>query len=173
MPVSEWSYTAVFSAHSAVVGRAVKGLPGLCFDSQLEFFSTWTQAENRARLLNDELGLKPVEARAITIGVALCAKGLIAECSSLMNASRRLKAENQEMFVGVMLAELELGVTFCRMACDPRLDLVKCRLIQKARKALSDTRRAMEGYALIGEAAREVLAETRRLEDSLEGLRLQ
>ena len=170
MGSTAWSYTAVFSAHSAVIARSVKGLPGLCMEPRCESFSTWTEAECHTRALNEDLGLSPLEARTISTEATLSANSLISECDSLIKAAKLLQKRNEELLLAVVLAQIELGVTFCRMACGQRPEPVKCRLLGKARKIFINVVSAMERRRFSRHVSDEILAGTRRLEEQLESL---
>ena len=170
MGCTAWSYTAVLSAHSAVIGRSVKGLPGLCIEPPCESFSTWTEAECHTRALNENLGLSPLDARTISTEATLSASSLLSECSSLIKAAKLLQKRNEELLLAVVLAQIELGVTFCRMACGQRPEPVKCRLLRKARKIFVNVVSAMERHRFSRNVSAEILAGTRRLEEQLDRL---
>ena len=66
-----------------------------------------------------------------------------------------------------MLAELELGVTFCHIAC-ARRDVRKGRLLQDAQKALSNAMAAMGKFEFPTDGVDRINAGINRLQRALE-----
>lgn len=163
------AFTALLSGSDAVLGRAVAGLPGLIVDRQQGTFATWTQANDCARRLNETLGLSPSESRGIVIDALLTAAELIQQCDSLLRESRRLRQriKNKPTCLQFVLAQLELGVTFCRIACT-RPSPLNERLLQNARKALATAMSAMGRFEFTMQGLQEIAAGINRLQHALE-----
>jgi hypothetical protein len=142
---AQFAFTALLSRNEALLAKAVVGLPGLTVDNRFGTFRTWTQANERARQLNQRLGLTPSQGRAIVTEVLLEAQSLILECDSLMEMARQLRQGQRHPGLGCVLAQLELGVTFCYVACT-RHNVRKDQLLQDARKVLRNALRAIDKF---------------------------
>jgi hypothetical protein len=165
---AQLAFTASPWPNGAILACAVVGLPGLALDEQQRNFPTWTQANAYALKLNEGLGLTPLESRILVNDVRLAAAGLIRECDSLRRQSKQLKQLlNQDLRLGFLLAELDLGITFCRMACDITSEDVKKRRLRKARKALSDAVLSMGRFAFTSAGSAEIRSRIERLQNAL------
>jgi hypothetical protein len=166
---AQLAFTAMLSGNEAVLGRAVLGLPGLAVDRECGTFATWTQANDCARQLNEGLGLSPSESRDIVTDALLTAAELIRQCDSLLRELRQLRQRINKgpTCLQFVLAELELGATFCRIACT-RPSLQKERLLQNARKALSSAMSAMGRFEFSIQGLQEIAAGIDRLQDALQ-----
>ena len=165
---ADFVFTPVLSANTALVGRAMRSLPGTCVDWHSHIFPTWTEAECHARSLNEDLGWTPFEVRAMSIDTLLTTRRLDKGCSALLEASRQLRLKNESILLGVALAQIDLGATFCRMACAPRPEAVKCRLLRKADTIFSRARSCTERCHFSPEAVLKILAATNRLRKALD-----
>lgn len=166
---AQLAFTALFSGNVAVLAKAVVGLPGLTVDKSFGTFPTWTQANERARQLNQRLGLTHSEGRAIVTEVMLEAQNLILECASLMEMTRplRRRVRPRRTELDCVLAQLELGVTFCHVACT-RHDVRKDRLLEDARKVVHNALRAISEFEFsLGDIAL-INAGLSRLQSALE-----
>lgn len=156
---AQLAFTAEFVGNQVVIAKAIVGLPGLAVDPQFGSFPTWTQANECARRLNEGLGLSQSQVREIVTEVTLAAQQLIVECQSLRETARQLRRRqyplpapgsaslsapsiNRRYYPELELrgwqAQLELGITFCQIACTRR-DVRKEQLLQKARKVSNVT----------------------------------
>src|SRR5262249_7827302 len=138
------AFTGMFTQDGAVVGRATEGLPGLVVDREFGLFATWTEANEFARRLNVGLGLSTSESQHIVIDLVLAAKQALSECGSLIQDSKRLHEQfnSGPARPQFLLAQLELGLTLCRVACACP-SLAREDLLRHARSALCNAISAM------------------------------
>ena len=166
------AFTAIFAGcGDAVVARAVVGLPGLTVDERFGSFPTWTQANERARQLNEGLGLTQSQVRAIVIEVRLKAEALILECESLLETASQLqKRERRRHYKpehDALLAQLELGVTFCQVACTCH-NVQKERLLKQARNTLSYAMSALGKFEFSIDGVNQIETRIERLKSTLD-----
>ncbi|HEY6944845.1 MAG TPA: hypothetical protein VI431_06870 [Candidatus Acidoferrum sp.] len=177
---AQLAFAAAFDGNQAVVARAVAGLPGLAIDLQFGSFPTWTQANECARRLNDGLGLSQSQARSLVTDVTLAVQQLILECQSLREIARQLRRQHHPPLASItgiqhqpepqlagLLAQLELGITFCQITCT-RSDVPKQWLLRKARKVLSNVTSAMGKFQFTMRGIDEINAGINRLQDALD-----
>jgi len=164
---AQLAFAAALAGDEAVLAEAVLGLPGLTVDKRFGTFPTWTQANERARRLNEGLGLTQSQAQAIVTEVRLAAHNLIDECDSILQMARELGQRQRQLELTCLLAQMELGVTFCRNACT-RHDVRKERLLRDARKTLSRTLSAMHKFEFGLGALDELRAGIDRLQAALD-----
>lgn len=157
-----FAFTAKYWGDSAVVCRAVEGRAGPIVDQEFGQFLTWTQAHEFAARLNDGLEIPSDEARQLITGSILRASGLLSTLDSAecVGAPLRGSVTGRPIRVQFMLAELDLAITFCRIARF-RLGKHADRMLQNARKAFFD---AMHYLCHSHISARDVDAITARLE---------
>ena len=137
MAPGQFAYTAATdygAGNKAVLATAVVGVPGLAIELRFGTFDTWTQANEYAERLNGDLGLTPSQSRTIVTDARLKADELISESQTLLQRAKEL--HQSQSVLEFLLAQLELGVTFCHMACSTRIDIGKERLLRNARRSL-------------------------------------
>jgi hypothetical protein len=65
------AFAAEFWGDKAVICRVIEGRAGLVVDPQFGLFSTWTEANEFARRLNDKLGLTASDSHQIVTDAIL------------------------------------------------------------------------------------------------------
>jgi hypothetical protein len=131
-----FAFTAKYWGDAAVVCRAVEGRPGPIVDQEFGEFETWTQANAFATRLNEGLEINPAEAEQIITSATLRTSELLSAADYLEFAGGELRAaaEGRAIRVQFILAELELGVTFCR--------IVHCKGSENTERLLRNARNA-------------------------------
>jgi hypothetical protein len=131
-----FAFTAKYWGDAAVVCRAVEGRPGPVVDQEFGEFETWTQANAFATRLNEGLEINPAEAEQIITSAVLRASELLREADYPEIASNEARgaAAGRAIRVQFILAELELGVTFCRIVRSKGNEHTE-RLLRNARNA--------------------------------------
>jgi hypothetical protein len=132
-----FAFTAKYWGRRAVICRADEDRPGPVVVQEFGQFESWTRANIFARRLNEGLDLDPVEANRIVICAELLTNELMSVVQSTEALSDQLNSQSAEKFLRAQfaLAELELGLTFCRLVAsnsNRRSD----RLLRNARNAL-------------------------------------
>jgi hypothetical protein len=131
-----FAFTAKYWGDAAVVCRAVEGRAGPIVDQEFGEFETWTQANTFATRLNEGLEINPAEAEQIITSATLLTSELLraADYPEFTSEALRRAAAGRAIRVQFILAELELGVTFCRIVrCKPSENTE--RLLRNARNA--------------------------------------
>jgi hypothetical protein len=123
------------------------------------------------RRLNEGLGLTPPQARAIVTDAPLAAEELIRKCDSLLQTARELRRRydypHHQVELECVLIQLELGMTFCRVACTGH-DARKERLLRNTRRALSHAIAAVGKFEFSMQGVEEISAGINRLQSALE-----
>jgi len=132
-----FAFTAKYWGHRAVVCRADEDRPGPVVVQEFGQFESWTMANVFARRLNEGLDLDPVEANRIVICSELLTSELMSAVQSAEAVSDQRSGQSTENFLRAQfaLAELELGLTFCRLVASNR-NRPSDRLLRNARTAL-------------------------------------
>jgi hypothetical protein len=130
------AFTAKYWGDAAVVCRAVEGRPGPIVDQEFGEFATWTQANAFATRLNEGLEMNPAEAEQIITSAILRASELLraADNREFAGGTRRSAPAGRAIRVQFILAELDLGVTFCR--------IVRCKASENTERLLRNARKA-------------------------------
>jgi hypothetical protein len=134
-----FAFTAKYWGDAAVVCRATEDRPGPVVDQEFGQFQTWTQANAFAARLNEGLEIDSIEVERIVTGSILQTGDLLRAIDFPESACGRprVPTAGRSVRVQLMLAELELAVTFCRIVrCRPG-ELTN-RLLRNARNALFD-----------------------------------
>jgi hypothetical protein len=132
-----FAFTAKYWGETAVVCRATEEHPGPVVDQEFGRFQTWTQANAFAARLNEGLKIDAIEAERIVTDSILDTRDLLGAIDS-RNADDPLGKQGETpLRVQLMLAELELAVTFCRLIRRKPNELTN-RLLRNARNALFD-----------------------------------
>ena len=131
-----FAFTAKYWGDAAVVCRAVEGRPGPIVDQEFGEFETWTQASAFAARLNEGLEINPAEAEQIITSAILRTSELLSAADYLEFAGGELRraAAGRAIRVQFILAELELGATFCR--------IVHCKGSENTERLLRNARNA-------------------------------
>jgi hypothetical protein len=131
------AFTASFWGNGAVVCRAIEDSPGPVVDQEFGPFETWTQAQDFARQLNEGLELQPAEARQIVTSSVLGSTELFHNFESPGNVGdpQPPLVSGKQLRVQFVIAELDLAITFCRIARSKPSALAE-RLRRSARNAL-------------------------------------
>ena len=170
--LNRFAFAAKYWGDGAVVCRAKEGCAGPCVQQEFGRFDTWTQANAFAARLNEGLEIHPTEAKQIITSAALEASDAMRAVDPTVGACihRDALAEGKALQVQFTIAELELAMTFCRIArCKTWLQSE--RMFRNARNALFDGMHFVCESPLADadvEAIKERLATLRAaLEDSL------
>jgi hypothetical protein len=165
-----FAFTAKYWGRRAVVCRADEDRPGPVVVQEFGQFESWTMAYTFARRLNEGLDLDPVEANRIVTCSELLTNELMSAVQSTEAVSDQLNGKSTEKFLRAQfaLAELELGLTFCRLvASNPNRPSE--RLLRNARNALFN---AMHSVVYSELANSHVQLITERMKSLAEALRL-
>jgi hypothetical protein len=141
----EFDRTGNFSQYwgeKAAVRRSSEDRPGPTMDQEFGEFETWPQANMFAARLNEGLEIPRAEAEQIITGSILRTGELLRTVESPGPFGEPLRGEAIERALRLqfMLAELELRVTFCRIARSKPSENTD-RLLGNARNALFDAMR--------------------------------
>jgi hypothetical protein len=134
-----FAFTARYWGDAAVVCRAKEDLPGPVVNQEFGQFQTWTQANAFASRLNEGLEIDSTEAEHIITGSILHTSKLLREIDSPQSACDRPSGSMaaKPLRLQLMLAELDLAATFCRIV-RYRPGKLTNRLLRNARNALFD-----------------------------------
>lgn len=170
MAAAQFAYTAATYYHAgnkAVLATAVVGVPGLAMEPRFGTFDTWTQANEYAERLNGDLGLTQSQSRTIVADAMLMADELISESQCLLQRAKEL--HQSQSVLEFLLAQLELGVTFCHLACSTRIDIGKGRLLRNARRSLYNAVIALGKFEFsMDDDVDQIKAGIERLQNALE-----
>jgi hypothetical protein len=132
------AFTAKYWGDGAVVCRAKENCTGPVVDQEFGQFQTWTQANAFASRLNEGLEIDTIEAEQIVAGSTLHTSDVLRAIDSGEGDDRlRRRAGERPLPVQLMLAELDLAVTFCRLIRSKPSEHTR-RLLRNARNALFD-----------------------------------
>jgi hypothetical protein len=165
-----FAFTAKYWGRRAVICRADEDRPGPVVVQEFGQFESWTRAKIFARRLNEGLDIDPVEANRIVIGSELRANELINAVQSTEAVSDERNSQNTEKFLRAQfaLAELELGLTFCRLvASNPNRP--SDRLLRNARNALFNAMHSVV-YSELADSHVQLISE--RMKSLAEALRM-
>jgi len=156
-----FAFTARYWGDTAVVCRSTEDRPGPIVEQEFGEFRTWTQANAFATRLNAGLEIDPGQAGKIIISSILRASELLhtADCPESVGLQRG-PVSGRSLRLQFMLTELDLAMTFCRIARSKPSEHTD-RLLRNARNALFD---AMHFVCHADLAAFELEAITERLE---------
>jgi hypothetical protein len=156
-----FAFTAKYWGDAAVVCRAVEGRPGPIVNQEFGEFETWTQANAFATRLNEGLEINPAEAEQIITSAVLRASELLrgADYPEIASDAVRSAAAGRAIRVQFILAELELGATFCRIVRSKGGENAE-RLVRNARSAFFSAMHYLQRSELV---PRDVEAITTRL----------
>jgi len=134
-----FAFMAKYWGDTAVVCRATEGHPGPVVEQQFGQFKTWTQANYFASRLNEGLEIHHHQAEQIITSSTLEASYLLRMGEPLAGARdpRGVLLDGKSLRVQLILAELDLAVTFCRILSSKRSRYEK-RMLRNARNALFD-----------------------------------
>ena len=163
------AFTAKYWDDKAVVCRSSEDSPGPAVDQEFGEFETWTQANAFATRLNEGLEIPPAEAEQIITSAILRTSELLraADYPEFTSEALRRAAAGRAIRVQFVLAELELGVTFCRIVHCKGSENTE-RLLRNARNAFFSAMHYVQRSDL---APRDVEAITARLLKLQEALR--
>jgi hypothetical protein len=164
-----FAFTAKYWGRRAVICRADEDRPGPVVVQEFGQFESWTRAKLFARRLNEGLDIDPVEANRIVIGSELRANELMNAVQSTEAVSDERNSQNTEKFLRAQfaLAELELGLTFCRLvASNPNRPSE--RLLRNARNALFNAMHSVVYSELADSHVRLITARMKSLAEALE-----
>jgi len=164
---AQWAYTATYAEDKPILATAVVGVPGLAMVRRFGPFRTWAEANEYAERLNADLGVTPSESHTIVTDAKRKADTLIRECQSLLQMAKGFLRSYQHPALEYVLAQLELGVTFCHLACT-RADIRKERLLRNAHTALSNAINAMCKFEFSMEGMDQIRAGIEHLQNALE-----
>jgi hypothetical protein len=163
------AFTAEFWGDAAVVCRAIENRAGLVVYPEFGLFDTWTHANAFAAKLNEGLELDPLEARQIITSCVLATPSLLRLfLSSELATSEAPVLQAASALQGrLMLAELELALTFCRIARRGEPDRHTAKLIRNARNALYAGRNSLFRLHLRPRELEQITAKAEMLEAAL------
>jgi hypothetical protein len=169
-----FAFTAKYWGEAAVVCCAIEDRPGPIVDQEFGQFQTWTQANAFATRLNEGLEIDSVESERIVTGSILHTGGLLRSVDFQESAYDRLRAPTpgRPLRVQLMLAELDLGVTFCRLVGCKTSELTS-RLLRNARNALFDAMHFVCQSELPAGDLEAIMARLQKLHAALEESTLQ
>jgi hypothetical protein len=135
---SQFAFTASVWGDSAVVCRAYENCPGPIVEQEFGVFETWTEAEAFANALNEGLEIDALTARQIVTSSILGTCEVLGESfvGSTIWSCAPVVVEARELQVRCACAQLDLALTFCRLARDLGSDSRKDRMIRKVRRVM-------------------------------------
>jgi hypothetical protein len=165
-----FAFTAKYWGDKAVVCRSVEDRAGPIVDQEFGEFETWTQAKEFAARLNEGLEILPSEAEQIITISILRTNELLREGASPGGAGgpSRGPVVGRALHLQFMLAELELGVTFCRLVRSKPSENTN-RLLRNARNALFDAMHFVRHAELAASEMETIVEKLKRLQAEFEG----
>ena len=134
------AFTAELWGDAAVVCRAIENRAGPVVDPEFGLFDSWTHANSFAARLNEGLDLDPVEARQIITSSMLATTSLLrlflSSATDLASGHAPVLIAANTIQVKLVLAELRLALTFCRLALKENASHRTGRMLRNARNAL-------------------------------------
>ena len=136
---NRFAFTAKHWGEKAVVCLASEDRAGPVVDQEFGEFETWTQANVFATKLNEGLETPPAEAEQIITGSILRTGELLRDAypPDAAGEAPRLPVARRSLHIQLLLAELELAVTFCRIVQSKPSENTE-RLLRNARNVLFD-----------------------------------
>jgi hypothetical protein len=155
------AFTAKYWGEKAVVCHSSEDRAGPVVDQEFGEFETWTQAKMFAAKLNEGLETPYTDAEQIVSSSILRTSELLSEgdLPGVAGEPRRTPDVHGSLRLQLMMAELELAVTFCRIVQSKPSEHTE-RLLRNARNTLFD---AMHFVCHSELAGSELDAITRRL----------
>jgi hypothetical protein len=155
------AFTAKYWGEKAVVCHSSEDRAGPVVDQEFGEFETWTQAKMFAAKLNEGLETPYTDAEQIISSSILRTSELLSEgdLPEVAGEPRRTPDVHGSLRLQLMMAELELAVTFCRIVQSKPSEHTE-RLLRNARNTLFD---AMHFVCHSELAGSELDAITRRL----------
>jgi hypothetical protein len=163
------AFTAKYWGDAAVVCRAVEGRPGPIVDQEFGEFETWTQANTFATRLNEGLEINPAEAEQIITSAILRTSELLraADYPEFTSEALRRAAAGRAIRVQFILAELDLGVTFCRIVRSKASENTE-RLLRNARHAFFSAMHYVQRAELAPCEVEAITAQLVKLQEALQ-----
>lgn len=165
------AFTAKQWGGSAVVCRALDGRSGPAVVQEFGPFITWTQANAFACRLNEGLELDHAEARQIVTGSSLLASDFLATAAPRERVSPLAFARvaSRPLRVGLILAELNLAVAFCRLLhTEPKLH--SPRILRNTHNAFFNALHFLLRSDLSARELEQITAAVSALHDALQGI---
>jgi hypothetical protein len=164
-----FAFTAKPWGNAAVVCRATEDYPGPVVDQEFGIFETWTQAHSFARRLNEGLELDPLEERQIITSSFLCSSDLLraADFPEAAGYQPRGAGTGNSLRVSFLLAEMDLALTFCRLA-HSKPNRQTDRLLRNARSTLFDAIYCAAHFDLADRDLQEIIARIKRVQEELQ-----
>jgi hypothetical protein len=164
-----FAFTAKPWGNAAVVCRATEDYPGPVVDQEFGIFETWTQAHSFARRLNEGLELDPLEERQIITSSFLCSSDLLraADFPEAAGYQPRGAGTGNSLRVSFLLAEMDLALTFCRLA-HSKPNRQTDRLLRNARNTLFDAIYYAAHFDLADSDVQEIIARIKRVQEELQ-----
>jgi len=133
------AFTAKYWGDKAVVCRSREDCPGPAVDQEFGEFETWTQASMFATRLNEGLEIPRSDAEQIITSSILHTSEILHEMRlpKVAGGARNAPVAWRSLRLQLMLAEMELAVTFCRIVRSKPSENTD-RLLRNARNALFD-----------------------------------
>jgi hypothetical protein len=169
---SRLAFTAELWGDEAVVCRAIENRAGPVVDPEFGVFETWTHANAFATKLNQGLEIDPVEARQIITSSMLATTSLIraflSSASDLSTGDAPVLVAANTVQVELVLAELRLALTFCRLAREVKPGRRTGRMLRNARNALYTAMNSLCRLQFRSCELEEILAKVEMLEAALQ-----
>jgi hypothetical protein len=166
---NRFAFTAKYWGDQAVVCHASEDRPGPVVNQEFGEFETWTQAKMFAARLNEGLETPSTEAEQIISESILRTSELLSEADFPGVAGEPLRTPviHRQLRLQLMLAEMELAVTFCRIVRSKPSEHTD-RLLRNARIALFDAMHFVCDAELAASEREAVTGRLRELHAALE-----